>query len=549
MKPQNLILGLLFICLYCITPSLCYGDFNAFADTPVLYKGRYRPMEAYARLWLYERYHQQAIAPNDLAAFKLRSSAALELLWLTHFLGYQRIENSPLYWISHSDVKKAIGLDLQKDRFSLNELASMLKAPTPELEGTALEEWLRVKQMLESDIRMEAPTLDMLPAKIHPEQWLDIRYAFQQGGKNPTFFHDELFEHMRDSYIALAAAVKEDSPEVRQKALILSHALQIGYIPLENVPYLRAIGKTLSFPSSFQLYIERLYYQLPLIWLSAVFYILATALLLFSLTRLGLTVLAIAFMVHSLLLTCRCYLLQRPPVSNMFETAIYVPWFAVLIGTLLFIFLKNRSSLLAASFLSACFLVFIEIFPFNHALDNIAPVLNSHYWLVTHVLMVVGSYGAFLLAAVLGHGYLLLHRSHKHTTQLMTSLTTLIEQSIYIGLTMLITGTILGGVWAAESWGRFWDWDPKESWAFATVCVYLVFIHAFRCHKITSFGLAVGSIVGFIAASFTWYGVNYILGTGLHSYGFGQGGESLYYGFLVAEAFFLITLQVLIKCR
>jgi ABC-type transport system involved in cytochrome c biogenesis permease subunit len=109
-----------------------------------------------------------------------------------------------------------------------------------------------------------------------------------------------------------------------------------------------------------------------------------------------------------------------------------------------------------------------------------------------------------------------------------------------LGIALLIPGTILGGVWAAESWGRFWDWDPKESWAFISSCAYLIIIHSYTFGHIRGFGLAVGSIVGLLFISFTWYGVNYVLGTGLHSYGFGTGGEFWYYGFILAEALFLI---------
>jgi hypothetical protein len=98
----------------------------------------------------------------------------------------------------------------------------------------------------------------------------------------------------------------------------------------------------------------------------------------------------------------------------------------------------------------------------------------------------------------------------------------------------------LGGVWAAESWGRFWDWDPKESWAFISICLYLIWVHAYRFHRIASFGLAIGAVTGLLAISFTWYGVNYILGTGLHSYGFGSGGELYYYLFVGAESALLI---------
>ena len=150
--------------------------------------------------------------------------------------------------------------------------------------------------------------------------------------------------------------------------------------------------------------------------------------------------------------------------------------------------------------------------------------------------MVVGSYGLFILAGALGHLYLLLTLLG---TKKLSSLGLYIKQALYAGIALLIPGTLLGGVWAAQSWGRFWAWDPKESWAFISACIYLLWIHAFTYRKIADFGLAVGSIVGLLAISFTWYGVNYILGTGLHSYGFGQGGRGAYTAFVVIELVFL----------
>ena len=172
-------------------------------------------------------------------------------------------------------------------------------------------------------------------------------------------------------------------------------------------------------------------------------------------------------------------------------------------------------------------------------LENVQPVLASNYWLTIHVLLVVGSYGIFLLSSLMGHLYLARIYLYNKESSLNILLSKLILQSMYLGVFLLIAGTFLGGVWAAQSWGRFWDWDPKESWAFISACVYLLGIHTYRFGYFKSFGLAIGAILGFLAISFTWYGVNYILGTGLHSYGFGSGGVYWYLLFLILEAIFL----------
>ena len=195
--------------------------------------------------------------------------------------------------------------------------------------------------------------------------------------------------------------------------------------------------------------------------------------------------------------------------------------------------------MIAACTASVVLLLIIEIADLNQSLDQVQAVLDSQFWLMIHVLLVVGSYGIFILGALLGHLYLILFMKGGKQINAMPLLSNLILQSLYGGTALLVTGTILGGIWAAESWGRFWDWDPKESWAFISCCFYLVWIHAFRFNRIGAFGLAIGAVSGLLAISFTWYGVNYILGTGLHSYGFGSGGEFYYYTYLGAECLFL----------
>jgi ABC-type transport system involved in cytochrome c biogenesis permease subunit len=218
---------------------------------------------------------------------------------------------------------------------------------------------------------------------------------------------------------------------------------------------------------------------------------------------------------------------------------LYVPWVAACASLLLPAFRRHSLALLAACVTSIGLLVILEVTDLNQSLDQVQAVLDSQFWLLIHVLLVVGSYGIFILGAIMGHFYLGMFIAQRQENATMKHLSYMILQTLYGGTAMLIAGTILGGVWAAESWGRFWDWDPKESWAFISSCFYLIWIHAYRFHRIASFGLAIGAVSGLLAISFTWYGVNYILGTGLHSYGFGSGGEYYYYAFIGSECLFL----------
>jgi len=317
--------------------------------------------------------------------------------------------------------------------------------------------------------------------------------------------------------------------------LMMSPVLYEGrYHPIETVPkgaaytiieedyddlagkvYLQAEGKTLKFPTYAQLYCEQILYFTPFKWIILGCYLIAAAVY----NRFGKFFLVLGFALHTLVLCLRCFVLSRPPVANMYETILYVPWVAMIVG---FIF-QPRAGACAA----AAILLFL---PSRLSLQNVQAVLDSQYWLTVHVLMVVGSYGVLCLAGVLGH-VLLIKRNEFLEKKLL--------QVMYLGTGLLIGGTILGGVWAAQSWGRFWDWDPKEAWAFICSGLYLIWIHAYRFKKIGGLGLAIGAIIGVMAITFTWYGVNYILGSGLHSYGFGHGGEKYYYLYLGAEILFI----------
>lgn len=278
---------------------------------------------------------------------------------------------------------------------------------------------------------------------------------------------------------------------------------------------------------------EKIYYLLPWKVLAVGFYTLAGLLLLFNRNKAGLAAFGIAFLLHTLVLGLRSYILMRPPVSNMQETVLYVPWIGSGVALILAKYLRDTLPCLIGAFLAAILL----LTPISEGMENLQPVLNSHFWLIVHVLMIVASYGVLIFAGLAGHLFLLTESPRSAR---------LLLPALYIGVALLIPGTILGGVWAAESWGRFWDWDPKESWAFISACVYLVVIHAWRYGKIGTFGLAIGSIVGLMAISFTWYGVNYILGTGLHSYGFGTGGELFYWIFLGFELL-IITIALIMR--
>lgn len=361
---------------------------------------------------------------------------------------------------------------------------------------------------------------------LHEGEWLPLE-NLKKSGKNPTPYPDSLFRSIRESYL-------------KQDWARLDSGLKEGYKMLEGKNMLQAAGKSLVYPSLMRVKVELWLVSYPFLLMLICGYAAAVLLLFFS-PRAGSWIFLSVFLLHSFLLAARIYVLRRPPVSNMAETLLYVPWVAALIS-LFFGWLTKKSVVFWAGAIGAgTLLLLFWLSRLDERMENLQPVLDSNYWLGTHVLLVVGSYGLFLLTSILAHIYLI---ASLWAGRSYLALPRIILQMLYIGTGMLVMGTLLGGVWAAESWGRFWDWDPKESWAFISSCAYLLVIHSYLFRLIGDFGLALGAAFGFFAISFTWYGVNYILGSGLHSYGFGNGGEGYYYLFLLADLGLLAALAL-----
>lgn len=578
------------------------SPFIATENLPTLFQGRFRSLDAASKLWLYDLYHSPQLKSSDLPAFDTTERSSLDLMWKYHFLGHEPFDAMPLFWIHYAEVKTLHNLPPTRDRFSYQELKEPASKPAEPNQqehskliqtlkayieslgdqqlNTSVEEGLNrlkaqgvspkeISQSLNSQyplmqrLKNAGSTLKMLPSKYQPGEWISLHalmfkeYSVKDNAliyiDNFTSFSNADFNALRQAYTSLrneafAYYNHADSTTLSSLTNAAAHFAAIytqAYGTLADKPYRQAAGKALRYPSPLKLQAETLYYRLPLIELACAGYMIAIILFAAayklkrsSLNRWGLAFLIFSFLIHTAVLALRCYILTRPPVSNMFETVIYVPWVAVVLGLIFYFFTRSILIVSAAALTSLALLVVLKLSNLDARIENVQAVLDSQYWLIIHVMMIVGSYGAFAVCGILGHIYLYTMRigaavNHQSTAKA-------ILYTMYVGVAMLIPGTILGGVWAAESWGRFWDWDPKESWAFISACVYLLVIHAYTFKRIGDIGLAAGSIAGLMAISFTWYGVNYILGAGLHTYGFGSGGEWYYFLYLTLESLFLI---------
>ncbi len=248
-----------------------------------------------------------------------------------------------------------------------------------------------------------------------------------------------------------------------------------------------------------------------------------------------------AFLLHGYGMLLRSWVMGRPPVTNMYETLIWVPWVSVIMGALLWRFQKFFAAIICACLLALFCLLLADSTP-SHLLDKslqpLEAVLRSNFWLSTHVLVITMSYAAFFLAFVLGDVLLFFFMTSRGRASVPFYIRS-IDRCIQVGVVLLAAGTVLGGVWADYSWGRFWGWDPKETWALITLLGYIALLHGRLAGWLKEFGLAVGSVLVFFLVLMAWYGVNYVLGQGLHSYGFGAGGVEYVSAFVVAHLIYV----------
>jgi cytochrome c-type biogenesis protein CcsB len=253
----------------------------------------------------------------------------------------------------------------------------------------------------------------------------------------------------------------------------------------------------------------------------------------------AISILGLAFQAAGIVM--RCMIGGRPPVTNMYESIIWVSFAVSFFGLIFSARYRTPVYLLAALPVTLVALLLVHQMPIAMPsnIDPLVPVLRDNFWLTVHVLTITLSYAAFALA--MGFGHILLWRYARNPAAATADapMHFWLYRVLQLGVLLLAAGTILGGVWANYSWGRFWGWDPKETWALIALLCYILALHGRLAGWWSEFGLVVASVVCFLAILMAWYGVNFVLGKGLHSYGFGLGGESYVAIFVVLDLLFV----------
>jgi cytochrome c-type biogenesis protein CcsB len=262
-----------------------------------------------------------------------------------------------------------------------------------------------------------------------------------------------------------------------------------------------------------------------------------------------LIIISIGFLAQTAGLAMRWYISGHAPWSDGYESMIYIAWVTMLAG--LIFARKSDMTLSATTILASIILMVAHLSWMNPEITNLVPVLKS-YWLTIHVSVITASYGFIALSMLLGFINLIImifrnKANLEHLNDNIGELTAISERAMTAGLYMLTVGTFLGGVWANESWGRYWGWDPKETWALISVLVYSFITHMRMMPGLRGrFSFNFASVIGFFSILMTYFGVNYYL-SGLHSYAKGDSVPIPTFVYYSVAAIFILAIAAYIN--
>ncbi len=319
------------------------------------------------------------------------------------------------------------------------------------------------------------------------------------------------------------------SPDEKVRAKLSEYVEKFATLAADNNPILYPAARDLSLETHF----NRLH---PFRW-AWILTLLAAIVMTFSIYHSAPWLYVSAMLVYgaSFLLQIygfglRCYIAGRPPVSNMYESVLWVSFGCMLFGLVLELIYRRRVIALGSLIFATVALIIADNVTgvLDDGIHPLEPVLRSNYWLTIHVLTITLGYAAFALSLVIGNlGLGQLAFAGRESKELpLRQLAFYAYRAVQVGVILLASGTILGGVWADYSWGRFWGWDPKETWALIALLGYLALLHMRFRGMVGPFGFLAGCVTAFLGVLMAWYGVNFVLGVGLHSYGFSSGGVS-----------------------
>ncbi len=442
----------------------------------------------------------------------------------------------PFILFSYRPLKEQVGLDPERKYFSFQELISSdlpsIFNSAKEKEGQGLDLTRDEREALTVADRMTLMVNivgnDNLPFIPHPSDIKGKWVGFEAG---ETYYQPSQMVPIREAYQNIKSIYGEEPDNLAALAAMGSNlGEQLRELSPEIYPAPGLLQREVNFSAlhpfgkAWKLYILAFLAMVFGIWFEQ---------LDFYWGSIGIFVAGLAIQSYGFIE--RMTIAGRPPVTNMYESVVWVAFGVAAVALLFELIYRAKYYLLAAAPLAAASLVLADSLPaiLDPSIKPLVPVLRDNFWLSIHVPTITLSYASFALAMGLGHIILGYYLFAPQAEDKITSLSRLNYRVLQVGVLLLTTGVILGGIWAHFAWGRFWGWDPKETWALIALLSYLVPLHGRLVGWLSNFGMGVASVVCFNSVIMAWYGVNFVLGQGLHSYGFGTGGSELIIASLV----------------
>ena len=559
-------------------------DLAKFGKLPVLVGGRVKPVDTVARNSLLIIHGKQQL--------RLEGGKRLNAMqWLTDVLFDAPVaDHYPVFVVQNADVLGLFGWE-QSDRkyFSFTEFAPFLRqieeqgSQAEKLEAVqrsayqsailnlrnALVLYQRLKNSLQPDgardFTAELKTfMESVPGAAEAARQRQSGESFDQAKLNDLAELIQRYEAMSELAYILAVPPFEANDDWRSVGDSLLRSVGSGQLPSIVVEYARiGDGYRAHDPAVFNQHVdlvtdwfarkqpnaakrtafEFLFNRLQPFSQSMTLYVLAFLLACASwlgwtrpLNRSAFYLLLLALSIHTFGLVSRMYLQERPPVTNLYSSAIFIGWGAVIVSLILERIYRDGIGAACAGAIGFVTLIIAHhLAGSGDTLEMLQAVLDTNIWLATHVVAITTGYSAMFLAGMLAIIYVIRGVfTRSLTKQTADSLARMTYGVVCFATLFSFVGTVLGGIWADQSWGRFWGWDPKENGAVLIVLWCAITLHARWGGFIRQRGLAVMAIFGNIVTSFSWFGVN-MLGVGLHSYGFMQKAFPWLVGFILSQ--------------
>lgn len=533
-----------------LTSSFFSQDFNEeVREIAIMGGGRVQPFDTYARRLFFTVYGNQNFQFEDwntepaITAFRLICCYRLADSNDKAASIIRKFESMPFIRIDHLEVKGALGLNTGQMHFTITEvlgnrgeedaspkiqrLATLLKAAGDEKTKEAVENTKTRIGMTRTLRNLHA--FKVLPMPTPDGSWVTMQDGedFARGGASEAAFQ-ALSKKSADLYTDIANRFDElarkyiasnfqpvHGPEVRAWKEAIKR-LNPDLIPEGRINSEVMLNTLKPFTICFYIYIVSSLCAIIMVitkkwgWL----YVLP----------------AIAgFILHAIGIGLRAIVAQRPPFSNMYESLILLALAVVLVALFIELFSRSRYYLLAGSIIAAVLLGVSNMgTAFDPFIGPILPALQS-LWMIVHVPSMMIGYASAGIAGFIGHSYLYKNIFGKKSEDELVEVESQIYRALKVTILFMLTGVILGAVWAGEAWGRPWGWDMKETWALITLLFYVVIAHGRLVNWIKGIWLAVLTVLGIVLVTFTYYGVNYVFSRGLHSYGKGNGHTVVLY--------------------